>query len=762
MRWINDAKVSTKLFIGFFSLIILMVMVSLSGFSGIRKIENGLDEMFLVNLPSVNLLIQADRDLQQLLVSERSMIFANSNSDDFKKLLNDYEENLKQSKDRWEKYKTLAISEEEKKLVPQYEKIRQEWEKISREVVDGRIADTREGRRKALDLSLTSAKEKFEEMRGYLDKLTEISLANADTAHQSAGPIYRRTLILLFSITSLSILLAVFIIWGFHYIITKPIQLVAEGARRFSVGDIQLEGMDSNTIAKMNSRKDELGDTGRAFSQLIAYMKEKTEVVGQIAAGNLDLMVEKKSDKDQLGASLIQMINNLNQVMSNLYTAVEQVDNGSRQVSDSSQSLSQGATEQASSLEQIASSMTQIGSQTLTNADNASQASKLGISAKEASGHGVQQMASMTQAMDAINQSSSDIAKIIKTIDDIAFQTNLLALNAAVEAARAGKHGKGFAVVAQEVRSLAARSAKAAQETAELIESGHKKVNHGIDIARQTNEALSSINEGITKVTDIVNEIAVASNEQAQGIAQVNIGLSQIDSVTQQNTANAEETSAAAMELASQATHVRNLLSRFKLASSIRQAETERPPSTQSAVRSGDILINWSPKYSVGVRKMDEQHMRLIDIINDLYSALKAGKARDVQEKILDGLLSYTKEHFSKEEAMLRVNKYQGLADQEKLHRGFEAKIAEYQQKMKTGGSLGVDTMNFLKSWLINHIQKIDKQYESEVGDRKIGTGHSVVSDNQWGNPVPAKKIDAGNIDPRSVIQLDDQEFGKY
>jgi methyl-accepting chemotaxis protein len=762
MQWINNAKVSTKLVMGFFIMIVLMGIISLSGFSGIRKIQNRLDEVFLVNLPSVDLLIQTDRDLQQLLVSERSMIFANSDSDGFKDLVKDYEENLKQSRERWDKYKALAISEEEKALVPQYEKIKQEWEKISREVVDGRIADTREGRRKALDLSLTAAKEKFEEMRGYLDKLTEISLAKADAAHQATGPVLRQTLILLFSITGLGLLLAVFIVWGLRNVITKPIQIVAEGARRFSVGDIQLEGMDWDAIAKINTRKDELGDTGRAFSQLIDYMKEKAEAMSQIAGGNLNLKVEMKSEQDQLGASLIQMIKNLNQVMSELYSAVEQVDSGSKQVSDSSQSLSQGATEQASALEEITSSMTQIGSQTRTNAENANQASQLGVSAKEASDHGVQQMASMTQAMDAINQSSRNIAKIIKTIDDIAFQTNLLALNAAVEAARAGKHGKGFAVVAQEVRSLASRSAKAARETAELIESGNTKVNHGIDIARQTNEALSSINEGITKVTDIVNEISVASNEQAQGISQVNIGLSQIDSVTQQNTANAEETSAAAVELASQATHVRNLLSRFKLSSSIHLVKGEKHPTARPVDPSAGTLINWGPEYSVGVRKMDEQHMRLIDIINDLYSALKAGKARDAQEAILDGLISYTMEHFSKEESLLRVHQYEGLAEHEKLHREFETTVAEYQQKMKTGGSLGVETMNFLKNWLINHIQKIDKQYGSAVGDMKPERVRPVVSDDQWGKPVPVRRIEAGRSDPRSAIRLDDQEFGKY
>ncbi|RJP83710.1 MAG: HAMP domain-containing protein [Desulfobacteraceae bacterium] len=762
MRFIHNIKVSGKLIIGFFIMIILMAGISLSGFSGIRKIQSRLNAVFMVNLPSVDFLIQTDRDLQQLLVSERSMIFANVKTDEFQNLVNDYEENFKQSVERWNQYKALDISPEERALIPRYEQVRTEWEKISREIVNGRISDTREGRRKALDLSLGTAKAKFEEMRGYLDQLTGISLAKADNAHQTTGPIYRMTLVVLFSITGLGLLLAVMIVWILSRAITKPIRLIAEGARRFSIGDIQLEGMDLNAIAEINSRKDELGDTGRAFSQLIAYMKEKAEAMGRIADGNLDILVEKKSEQDQLGASLIKMIHNLNVIMKDLYTAIEQVDNGSRQVSDSSQSLSQGATQQAASLEEITSSMTQIGSQTKTNAENAGQANQLGLSTKEASSHGVQQMELMTKAMDEINQSSKKIAKIIKTIDDIAFQTNLLALNAAVEAARAGHHGKGFAVVAQEVRSLAAKSAKAAQETAEMIESGNQKVDHGLNIAAQTSESLAGINEGITKVTDIINEIAAASNEQAQGISQVNIGLSQIDSVTQQNTANAEETSAAAVELAGQASHVRNLLSRFKLSSTIHQSEKTHYPPARMVAQPAEKLINWGPQYSVGVRNMDQQHMRLIDLINELYSALKSGKAVDVQESILDGLISYTREHFAKEEALLRVHKFQGLAEHEKMHRGFEAKISEYQEKMRSGASLGVDAINFLKDWLVNHIQKADKQYEHAVGDNKPANIRRPVPDYQWGVPAPARVNDDGRADPRQIIRLDDEEFGKY
>jgi len=253
----------------------------------------------------------------------------------------------------------------------------------------------------------------------------------------------------------------------------------------------------------------------------------------------------------------------LNNILGEVSQASERIDAMSAQVSSASQSLSQGATESAASLQEITSSMTQIGGQTKQNADNAQQANQLADAARDAAETGSSRMGEMVVAMGEINASSQQIAKIIKVIDDIAFQTNLLALNAAVEAARAGIHGKGFAVVAEEVRNLAARSAKAAKETEELIESSNAKVEGGTEIANRTSQALTEIVEGITKAADLVGEIAASSKEQAHGISQVTNGLSQIDSVTQQNSANAEETASAAQELSAQARGLQELLSRL-------------------------------------------------------------------------------------------------------------------------------------------------------------------------------------------------------
>jgi len=251
-------------------------------------------------------------------------------------------------------------------------------------------------------------------------------------------------------------------------------------------------------------------------------------------------------------------------IIQQIGTVADQISTCSKQVSESNRSLSDGVTSQAASLEEISTSMEEMGAQTKTNAENANLANEFAITAMTAARKGNKQMEEMMTAMGAINESSKDIAKIIKAIDEIAFQTNLLALNAAVEAARAGRYGKGFAVVAEEVRNLAARSANAARETAELIEGSVEKIDNGTQISMKTADALKNIVQKTSKVSEIVDEIASASQEQALGISQVNEGVNHIDQVTQQTAVNAEQTSETAKELVNQAKNLEKLISHFK------------------------------------------------------------------------------------------------------------------------------------------------------------------------------------------------------
>ena len=230
-----------------------------------------------------------------------------------------------------------------------------------------------------------------------------------------------------------------------------------------------------------------------------------------------------------------------------------QIVSASTEISSSATSLAEGATQQASSVEEVSATVEESTAINNQNAQNSKEADSLSKDASESANRGNEKIEALMVKMSGISESSDKIAKIIKTIDEIAFQTNLLALNAAVEAARAGEHGLGFAVVAEEVKSLASRSANAAKETADIIEGSIEQVKSGNEMATQTNEAFKEIVDKIKKTSHLISEISISANEQAEGMNQIASAMGQIDEVTQQNAAVSEEAAAAAEQLNAQA-----------------------------------------------------------------------------------------------------------------------------------------------------------------------------------------------------------------
>lgn len=255
----------------------------------------------------------------------------------------------------------------------------------------------------------------------------------------------------------------------------------------------------------------------------------------------------------------------INATLSQIVDAVEQVGQSAEQLNAASQSMAANSEEQAAAVEEVSSSLTETNSQVQANTENANAANQLVIGTSQAAVQGQAKMEAMTEAMNAISAASQNIGKIIKVIDEIAFQTNLLALNAAVEAARAGQHGRGFAVVAQEVRNLAGRSAKAARETADMIEDSVKRVGEGVNIARETREALNLIVANVVKVKDLVAEIATASTEQSRGVSQISIAMSQVGKASQEGSQQAEELASASSELSKLAGQMQDNVRRFTL-----------------------------------------------------------------------------------------------------------------------------------------------------------------------------------------------------
>ena len=251
------------------------------------------------------------------------------------------------------------------------------------------------------------------------------------------------------------------------------------------------------------------------------------------------------------------MVKGTNRILSNVSNSLDDSSNqvaiAAAQVSASSQTLAEGSGKQASSLEETGASLEQMAAMTRRNAENARTANEIAKQARESADKGAGDMHTMSSAMNAIKVAGDDIAKIIKTIDEIAFQTNILALNAAVEAARAGEAGMGFAVVADEVRNLAQRCAQAARETAGKIEGAIVKTSQGVEISSKVAETLNDIVVKVRQVDELVSEVAGASKEQTENILQINAAVGQMDRVTQNNAATAEESAAAAQELNAQA-----------------------------------------------------------------------------------------------------------------------------------------------------------------------------------------------------------------
>jgi len=339
--------------------------------------------------------------------------------------------------------------------------------------------------------------------------------------------------------------------------LTQPVEATIQRMGVLARGELP-DPMDEPMSGRFEDMRDSLNG-------LIASTRTVTEAAEAIASGNFSVRVDVRSQADRVMTSFRSMLETLNESLIQVRNASDDMASRSDELRSTANNLSAGASSQAATLEEITGQMTQMTDQTRQSAKSAQEARALAEAVRDNADAGDKQMRAMVDAMRDIVKAGQEVGKVIKVIDGIAFQTNLLALNAAVEAARAGTHGKGFAVVAEEVRNLAVRSAEAARETSEMVESTNHKVSQGMSTAEKTAGKLAEMVSMINRAADLVGNIANTSEKQANGIAEVDTGLVEVNQITQRAASIAQQSAGVAEELSNAARSLKQMTSRFQL-----------------------------------------------------------------------------------------------------------------------------------------------------------------------------------------------------
>lgn len=548
-----------------------LIIVVLAGLSAIgivslvflSNINNKTTEIANVSVPSLVAAEEMNTDLSDIRIKEYRHVLT-EDAAELNAVNTELDEAAAQFEEDYSNYEAVLSDDPEERAL--FQEVRSQWDKylsVGNSMIEMSAALKTE---EAIAVLNSESKEIFDSLTQVLNELVEMNRTQSDETNADADVAYasaQRTLIItLVVIILIALLGSVYIVRG----ITKPIQEIDSVARKIADGQL-------NEFIHYQS-KDELGVLSQNFNKTVTrlrdyvnYIDEISKTLNEIADGNLDfqLTYDYAGEFEKVKNSLEHISSSLNQTLGNINQSADQVAAGSDQVSSGAQALSQGATEQASSVEELAATINEISQKVKDTADNALEAREQTTQAETETATCNHQMEEMIAAMGEISQKSSEIGKIIKTIEDIAFQTNILALNAAVEAARAGTAGKGFAVVADEVRSLASKSAEASKNTSALIAGSIQAVEKGTKIANETAESLMKLVESSLNVATIVDKIADAAEEQSSSISQVTQGVDQISSVVQTNSATAEESAAASEELSGQAQILKDLVSQFKL-----------------------------------------------------------------------------------------------------------------------------------------------------------------------------------------------------
>ncbi len=517
-----------------FCFVLSMFLVAATTWTSLRALSQmgaSLTQVHRVALPAVDYLDQADRDLQQLLVAERSLLSTDASDPLRAKYFKEFTDNVRQSHDRLDKYHSLTRDEAQERVYAKYLDARRTWEQTSQRVIALLQAGDPASRKEAAAISTKQGAKEFEAMREPINELED--LVNARAAEQAAlaHASEEQARNWVFRIAGCGLIASALLLWQLTRRIAQPLRAAARVADAISEGDLTRE-----VSKEHRDRGDEIG---------------------------------------MLSNSLAGMLDKLNQSMQAVALGAASVASSASELRASSASLSDGASSQASSVSEASAAVEQMTSSTAHAADGAQNTEKLALAAATGARQGGKQVAEMVTQMAAI-------AEKISFIEDIARQTNMLALNASIEAARAGQAGKGFAVVASEVQRLAERSAVAANGIRELTQSS-------VRVASEAGAAIDRIVPDIESTAQLVQDIAQRAREVSRGAKESATAMHQLDEVVQQNAAAAEELSATSGALSSQADELERVASRFRLRKAER-SEAHHGGSTLDDPESGHRL----------------------------------------------------------------------------------------------------------------------------------------------------------------------------
>ncbi len=672
-------SISTKMILTFLVVIALTAIIGIFAIVQTSRLTTIVAQTVDSDIPSIHGVTQ----IQSLVGSHRrgeTLMFLVTEKDAKEKYIKRNEEAVEKLSAVQATYEKIMDTDEEKKLYGEFKSAWSaylaEYPKIKEMAFQGGSGED------VSKLILGTSSKTFNQVLAALDGLEKINIEQSQQKSNSARAIANSARTWIIGLLVVCILIGITCVVRFSRALTAPLKRLSADAELVASGDLGVEVQVGSD--------DEIGQLAQSFEKMVNNLRE---MIGTLA----DSSAHVSESSSEMQTNAIQMADGAETVAIQaitVATASEEMSATSGDIAQNCQMAAEGA--------ERANQAAEHGSEVV--------AKSISVMLRIA-----ERVQSSAKTVETLGRRSDEIGAIVGTIEDIADQTNLLALNAAIEAARAGEQGRGFAVVADEVRALAERTTKATREIGQMIkaiqqetktavsamEEGVSEVELGTEEATRSGEALRNIQDEINALHMQVQQIATAAEEQTATTSEISNNIHNITEVAQNTVEGARKTSSAAQHLSRLSGELERLVGQFKL------SETGK-------------LIVWSKSYSVGVSQMDSEHQRLVDLINSLYAAMRAGRSKDAIGSILDELISYTATHFAHEEKLMREADYDGLDEQKQSHEALVAQALEIQKKFRNGTALGQEVMNFLKSWLVNHIQGSDKKYGPAMNKKGI------------------------------------------